>query len=168
MGKVEIAAGGAAPSNGRDTLLLRCVKKLPRPVRFLAVGSTGFLADLAVFTLIIGSGTHPLRARLVSLALATVLTWRFNRAITFDPTGRRQSEEALRYALVTAIAQGTNYAVFAGLVVSISAALPQAAVFAGAVAGAGLSYTGHRVFSFAGRRSALPRDAINQQQEVAL
>jgi len=168
MGKVEIAAGGTAPSNGRDTLLLRCVKKLPRPVRFLAVGSAGFLADLAVFTLIIGVGTHPLRARLVSLAVATVLTWRFNRAITFDPTGRRQGEEALRYALVTAIAQGTNYAVFASLVLSVCASLPQAAVFAGAAAGAGLSYAGHRLFSFAGRRAVLPRDAVNQQQGVAL
>jgi putative flippase GtrA len=167
MGKVEIAAGGAAPSNGRDTLLLRCIKKLPRAVRFLAVGSTGFLTDLAVFTLIIGAGAHPLRARLVSLAIATVLTWRFNRAITFDPTGRRQSEEALRYALVTAVAQGTNYAVFASLVLSVCASLPQAAVFAGAAAGAGLSYTGHRLFSFAGRRAALP-DALNQQQGVAL
>ena len=167
MDKVEIAAGGAAPSNGRDGLLLSCVKKLPRPVRFLAVGSTGFLTDLAVFTLIISSGTHPLRARLVSLAVATVLTWRFNRAITCDPTGRRQSEEALRYALVTAVAQGTNYAVFASLVLSVCAALPQAAVFAGAAAGAGLSYAGHRLFSFAGRRAALP-DTLNQQQGVAL
>jgi putative flippase GtrA len=163
MDNVEIAACGAAPSNGHDGLLLRSIKKLPRPIRFLAVGSAGFLTDLAVFTLIIGAGTHPLRARLVSLAVATVLTWRFNRAITFDPTGRRPSEEALRYAVVTAIAQGMNYAVFASLVVSVFASLPQAAVIFGAAAGAGLSYTGHRLFSFAGRRAAL-----NQEQEVAL
>jgi putative flippase GtrA len=168
MDVVKIAACGVAPSNGCDGILFRYIRKLPRPVRFLAVGSTGFLADLAVFTLITGAGTHPLRARLVSLVLATVLTWRFNRAITFDPSGRRQSEEALRYAVVTAIAQGTNYAVFAGLVVSVFASSPQAAVIVGAAAGAGLSYTGHRLFSFAGRRAVLTHDSLNQEQEVAL
>ena len=166
MGRVEIAACGAAPSRSRRDPLRRCVGKLPRPFRFLAVGSIGLLFDLTVFTLVIAAGLHPLGARLVSLAVATVVTWRLNRALTFDPSGRRQSEEALRYALVTATAQGTNYAVFASLVVSIFAPLPQAALLAGAAAGAGLSYAGHRLFSFAGRRAVLPPDVSNQ--EVAL
>src|SRR5262249_62016515 len=94
MDNVEIAACGAAPSNGHDGLLLRYIKKLPRPIRFLAVGSAGFLTDLAVFTLIFGAGTHPLRARLVSLAVATVLTWRGDRALPFVPPRRAPRQGA--------------------------------------------------------------------------
>jgi putative flippase GtrA len=117
------------------------------------------------FTILIGDGTHPLSARVVSLVIATLVTWRLNRAITFDPTGRHQGEEALRYALVTVTAQGTNYAVFASLVVTAFASFPQGAVLAGAVAGAGLSYGGHRMFSFA--RRAFPQQ-IGKPEEVAL
>ena len=61
---------------------------------------------------------HPLLARLVSLALATLVTWRLNRALTFDRSGRRTGEEAMRYAAVAASAQAVSYAVFAALVVT--------------------------------------------------
>ena len=57
--------------------------------------------------------------RLFSLAAATVVTWRLNRALTFDRSGRRQRDEAMRYAAVTAAAQGTSYAVFAALVLTV-------------------------------------------------
>jgi putative flippase GtrA len=167
MDRVEIAACGAAAVRSRRDTLRRQIGRLPRPFRFLAVGSMGLLVDLTVFTLVIAAGPHPLAARLVSLALATMVTWRLNRAVTFDPTGRRQSAEALRYAIVTATAQGTNYAVFASLVVTVFAPLPQAALLAGAAAGAGLSYAGHRLFSFAARRGGLPKIS-NQEQRVAL
>src|SRR5262245_14962844 len=151
------------PSHG--DLLRRYATRLPRPLRFLAVGGMGLLTDLSVFTILIGDGTHPLSARVVSLIIATLLTWRLNRLVTFDPTGRHQGEEALRYALVTATAQGTNYVVFASLVVTTFATFPQGAVLAGAVAGAGLSYGGHRIFSFA--RRVLPHQ-IGKPEEVAL
>ena len=56
-------------------------------MRFLSVGSVGLITDMAVFTLVIGAGIHPLAARIVSLAVATVVTWRLNRALTFDAAG---------------------------------------------------------------------------------
>lgn len=141
--------------------------RLPRPLRFLGVGAAGLATDLAVFTVILGVGHHPFAARLVSLAVATVVTWRLNRAVTFDPTGRRQRHEAMRYALVTAVAQGTNYTVFATLVIVAFARIPQAAVLAGAVAGAGLSYAGHRLFSFA-RHAPFAGALSNSEQRIAL
>jgi putative flippase GtrA len=170
MDKVEIVGRAAAPSSSsrNDDLLRRYVEKLPRLVRFFGVGGLGLVTDMAVFTIAIGGGAHPLSARLVSLAVATLLTWRLNRALTFDPTGRHQSHEALRYAAVTATAQGTNYAVFAALVVTAFASLPQAALLAGAAVGAVLSYSGHRVFSFARCRNVFPHDMTNHEQEVAL
>ena len=124
-------------------------ERLPRPMRFLIVGGLGLITDLATFTLILHYGVPPLIARLLSLSIATLVTWRLNRALTFDASGRRQNREAIRYATVTAVAQGTSYLVFAVLTLTILAALPQLAIIVGAAAGALLSYNGHRLFAFA-------------------
>ena len=122
---------------------------VPRPIRFLSVGVLGLLTDLGTFTLIVSYGVHPLLARIGSLLVATLVTWRLNRALTFDQTMRRQGEEAMRYGIVTLIAQGTSYAVFSLLVLSIASPLPQAAVIVGAAVGALVGYSGHRLFAFA-------------------
>jgi putative flippase GtrA len=113
------------------------------------VGSAGLSLHLVAFTLLLMQGISPLLAGLLALVAATVLTWRLNRAFTFERSGRRQREEALRYALVTAVAQSTSYGVFALFVSTALAALPQAAVLLGAAAGALISYNGHRLFAFA-------------------
>lgn len=124
---------------------------LPRPLRFLAVGGIGLTTDLCVFTILIGYAPRPLLMRLFSLAAATLVTWRLNRALTFDQSGRHPGEEAMRYAAVTAVSQGTSYTVFAILVLTAFAAMPQAALLIGAVAGALIAYNGHRLFAFAPR-----------------
>jgi putative flippase GtrA len=129
---------------------------LPRPIRFLMVGGIGLVTDLCVFTVIAAWGHHPLAVRLVSLGVATVVTWRLNRALTFARSGRAQHDEAMRYALVTAVAQGTSYAVFAALVLTVLGGLPQAALVGGAAIGALVSYNGHRLFAFAPHRSRHP------------
>jgi putative flippase GtrA len=146
----------ASPAHVRDDRLRRLVAWLPRPFRFLGVGGIGLATDLTVFTLVMAGGTHPLLARLVSLAVATVVTWRLNRMLTFERTGRDQREEALRYAGVTALAQTTSYAVFTLLVLTLLQWLPQAALVAGAAVGALISYNGHRLVSFAPRALSLP------------
>jgi putative flippase GtrA len=130
---------------------------LPRFLRFALVGCVGLAVDLAIFTLVSRFGHHPLAARLFSLGVATLVTWRLNRSLTFARSHRAQTDEVMRYLAVTGAAQGTSYAVFATLVLTVLAALPQAAVIAGAAAGALVSYNGHRLFAFAPRRSALSR-----------
>jgi putative flippase GtrA len=138
-------ATDARPRDGQSSLVAR----VPRPLRFLLVGALGLLADLAVFTIATRLGFHPLIARLVSLSLATFVTWRLNRSFTFERSGRHQGGEAMRYVAVVIAAQATSYGVFAGLVLSIAAQLPQVAVIIGAAAGALISYNGHRLFAFA-------------------
>ena len=59
----------------------------------------------------------------------------------------------MRYAIVTAVAQGTSYALFAAIVLLVSARLPQIALLAGAAVGAAVSYNGHRLFAFAPART---------------
>ena len=124
-------------------------ERLPRAFRFLAVGAIGLATDLAVFTILMGYAARPLMMRLISLGLATLVTWRLNRALTFDDSGRRQHDEAMRYAAVTAASQGTSYAVFAALVLTVFAWMPQAALVVGAGFGAIVGYNGHRLFAFA-------------------
>ncbi len=150
------AAGGATPTRAvaLDDPVRRFFELLPRPLRFLGVGGLGLISDLAVFTLVIAHGHNPLGARLISLAIATLVTWRLNRALTFDRSGRRTADEAMRYAAVTAAAQAISYGVFAVLVVTLLAASPQLAVIVGAAAGALVSYSGQALFAFRPRPAA--------------
>ncbi len=150
-------AAHSAP--GRDAVR-RLVDVLPRPLRFLGVGGLGLMTDLAIFTLVLAYSPHPLPARLVSLAVATLVTWRLNRALTFDRSGRRPTDEAMRYAAVAASAQTVSYAVFATLVVSALSALPQLAVLIGAACGAFASYAGQALFTFRPRTPAGPQGRI--------
>ena len=144
-GKLDM--GAAAPA--RPDPLRVLAEYLPRPLRFLTVGGIGLTTDLCVFTILIGHSPRPLLMRLLSLAAATLVTWRLNRALTFDQSGRRQHDEAMRYAAVTAVSQGASYAVFAALVLTVFAVFPQAALVAGAAVGAIVGYNGHRLFAFA-------------------
>ncbi len=122
---------------------------LPRSLRFLGVGGLGLLIDLAIFTLIIAHAPHPLLARLVSLAAATLVTWRLNRALTFDRSGRRPADEAMRYAAVAAAAQARELQRCSQSWSSPSSPqCPQLAVLAGAAAGAVVSYNGQALFAF--------------------
>jgi putative flippase GtrA len=152
VAKIEAPAQAAAIEDP----VRRLLEVLPRPVRFLGVGGLGLIADLAVFTAIIGHGVPPLTARLVSLAVATLITWRLNRALTFDRSGRRPTDEAMRYTAVAAAAQAVSYAVFAALVVTVFRAIPQLAVLCGAATGAAVSYSGQILFAFRPHRPVEP------------
>ena len=46
----------------------------------------------------------------------------------------------MRYATVTVVAQGTSYAIFAALALTVFTALPQAAILIGAAIGALLAF----------------------------
>src|SRR5436189_6468951 len=111
MSVEKIELGPARPDP-----LRALAEHLPRPLRFLGVGAIGLTTDICIFTILIGFAPRPLLMRLFSLGAATLVTWRLNRLLTFDRSGRHQSEEAMRYAMVTAVSQGTSYAVFAAFV----------------------------------------------------
>jgi putative flippase GtrA len=142
-----------APGGAHDPLR-GLVDRLPRPMRFLGVGALGLITDFCVFTILNGYDPHPLLTRLVSIGAATIVTWRLNRALTFDHSGRAVGDEAMRYALVTATSQGTSYAVFAALVLTVLGSIPHLALVIGAAAGALVGYNGHRLFAFAPRGRA--------------
>ncbi len=123
---------------------------LPRGLhKFLGVGFVGLAVDLGLFSVLERVGVPFLIARGISMPVATLVTWSLNRRHTFTPTGRKAHHEALRYALVTGVAQSVNYVV---MVVAASHAprLPHVvAAFVGSVVATLFSYTGQRFFTFA-------------------
>jgi putative flippase GtrA len=133
---------------GHPDALATSLACLPRPARFLLVGSCGLLTDIGFFSVLFAFGLNPLIARAFSLALATLVTWRLNRHVTFDRSGRHPADEAVRYALVAAGAQGIGYLIFAGLALTVFARVPQIAIVIGAAAVTVISYNGQRLIAF--------------------
>lgn len=148
VNKSEGGAVSQATPKSTGGSVRKLIDALPRPVRFLGVGGFGLVTDLGIFTLIVAHHPQPLLARLISLAIATIVTWRLNRTLTFDRSGRRPANEAIRYALVAASAQAVSYALFAILVVTAFGAAPQLAVLVGAATAALFSYGGQALFTF--------------------
>src|SRR5580765_7557632 len=109
VGKFALRSDQSALSSGSGMRqrLGALAQRHQRPLCFLVVGGLGVATDIAVFTILAMVGAHTLLAGALALVAATVLTWRLNRTFTFDRSGRRQGEEAMRYAAVTAVAQGT-------------------------------------------------------------
>jgi len=131
------------------------------------VGGFGLITDIGFFTLLFASGMHALIARAFSLALATIVTWRLNRHLTFSDSGRHQAEEAARYALVAAVAQGIGYLIFAVLALTVFSKIPQIAIIIGAVTVTLISYNGQRLIAFAPRKASAPTACSIPAQEAA-
>jgi putative flippase GtrA len=148
-------------------IIRQLAQRLPRPLRFLAVGGLGITTDIGFFTLAATHGAHPFAARALSLGVATLVTWRLNRHLTFERSGRKQRLEAMRYLAVTLTAQATSYAVFALLIVTIMAPLPQLAIIIGAAIAALVSYNGHRLIAFAPRKPSA-RGSLSEKRQWEL
>ena len=90
----EVAAEHSRNATSARPAVTGLIGLVPRPLRFLAVGAAGLMTDMGAFSLVTLLWSHPLPVRLLSLALATVVTWRLNRAITFErslrPPARRR------------------------------------------------------------------------------
>lgn len=118
-------------------------------IRFLIVGVGGLSVDVAVLWLMKdGAGLSHEVARLVSLAVATVVTWALNRHFTFGESGRGQGVEFGRYAIVAAVAQSVNYLTYLGVIEAAPHIDYRIAAVIGAVVATGFSYTGQRFFTF--------------------
>jgi putative flippase GtrA len=120
-----------------------------RFIRFVMVGGAGFLVDAGVLAALHHrAALDPFSARLVSIAAAALVTWRLNRAFTFESAGARQGREGLRYALVALVAAGLNFLLYA-LVLSVIPGLPPvAAVVVATFISLLVSYLGYSRFAF--------------------
>jgi putative flippase GtrA len=115
-----------------------------RFLRFALVGGTGFLIDAALLAILHhGAGFDPFSARVLSISASAFSTWRLNRRITFEPSGRHQASEGLRYGVVAALTAGVNYLLYALALVLWPALPPIAALIGATLLAMGLSYAGY-------------------------
>ena len=77
-------------------------------VRFLAVGTSGYVLNLLVFWLSTGGGMHYIPAAIVAFAVAWTNNFLLNRHWTFRAGGDRMMAQGLRYLLVCLVALGAN------------------------------------------------------------
>jgi len=86
--------------------------------KFGVVGAVAYVVDVGLFNVLRSAGEHPLladqplSAKLISTALATVVSWLGNRYWTFRHTRRPQARrEFLIYVLVCSIGLGISLAI---------------------------------------------------------
>jgi putative flippase GtrA len=148
----------------------RLITLAPRGlIRFLCVGVFGLATQLGTFDLLHRIGVDKSLAWVCGLVLSTLVTWQLNRRLTFKASGRRRRSEIVRYALVTAVAQGVSFIVFNSLIAAeplahpvFPAALhglahnlwPDVSLITGAVIATLFSYSGQRFFTFAPHKDA--------------
>jgi putative flippase GtrA len=122
--------------------------------RFAIVGGVGFVIDAGLLAFLHhGAGLDPFLARLVSIVVSALCTWRLNRAVKFGVSQRSQAEEGMRYGAVAALAAGLNYLIYATLLVWPGLPPVVAAVLATLTA-MGFSYAGYSRLVFSGAGSS--------------
>jgi putative flippase GtrA len=125
--------------------------EVERFLRFAVVGGTGFLIDVGVLTLMHnGAGLDPFSARLISISVAAISTWRLNRVVTFGASPSGQASEGLRYAIVAALTACLNYAVYCLGLVLWRELPPVAAAVVATLVAMTFSYLGYSRFAFQG------------------
>ena len=104
------------------------MSRVGQPVRFLVVGTGGYVVNLAVFAGLDALGTPYVPASVLSYAVANALMYLGNRYFTFRLGHEGFWSAYARYMLVGAVVVGLNAAILAALVegTGINAVLGQA------------------------------------------
>lgn len=98
---------------------MTATRPLTKAIRFLIVGGLGFIVDAGVLALLVANDTGPFAARIMSILLAMFVTWRLNRSLTFGASHDGQVREASRYFSVAAAVALLNYAIYAGILITV-------------------------------------------------
>ena len=123
-------------------------------LHFCVAGTLGFLVDAGLVQALVWGGVGPYLARVVSVALAVLTTFAYNRRITFhDRPGGALLPAFGRYLLGNAAGLSVNYGAYAAMVASVPLAKswPVLAVAVGSVAGMLVNFVAARHFVFVAR-----------------
>lgn len=120
-------------------------RTLPELLKFLAVGSVGFVVEAVILTILTVYATwSPWQARIPSFLSAVLITWALNRRHTFPRRGlERRTIEAFFYTAIQGGGALINLAVF-GACLTVWPKLghmPVVALAIGAVAGFAFNFT---------------------------
>ena len=84
--------------------------------KFCAVGASGYLVNLAVFTILVGSGLHYLLAATGSFLVAVTNNYIWNRLWTFRGQRGHVAYQGLRFLVVSGVSLGANLVILHVLV----------------------------------------------------
>ena len=91
-------------------------ERLPQPLKFVVVGTGGFLLNVAAFTLLFDLGTWYLAASVLAYLASNAAMYIGNRYFTFGLSHAGFIAAYLRYAVVGAIVAVLTAVLLAGLV----------------------------------------------------
>ena len=115
--------------------------------RFALVGASGYLVNLAVYTLLVkGLGLHYLLAAICSFLVAVTNNYTWNRLWTFRGQRGHVGYQGLRFLVVSTLALAANLTVLAALVqLGVGKVLAQAIAI---VLVTPLNFVGNKLWSF--------------------
>jgi len=120
-------------------------------LHFCVAGTLGFLVDAGLVQALVWGGAGPYLARVVSVAVAVLTTFAYNRRVTFrDRPGGPLPTAFGRYLLGNAAGLSVNYAAYAAVVATLplARAWPVLAVAVGSLAGMLVNFAAARHFVF--------------------
>src|SRR2546423_8853770 len=135
-------------------LRTRAVRALRRPAnwvqlaKFGAVGATGYVVNLAVYTALLrGAGWHYAYAATVSFLVAVTNNYLWNRIWTFRSQRGHVAFQGLRFFTVALVAYGANLGILAALIgLGMNKVVAQAIAI---VLVTPLNFVGNKLWSFA-------------------
>ncbi|MFA5580353.1 MAG: GtrA family protein [Paracoccaceae bacterium] len=123
-------------------------------LRFLIVGSIGFIIDAGLLVLLVYRGIDPYWGRVISFACAVGVTFLLNRAWTFrEIHSSGKTSQAMQYILTQIFGMAINYAIYASVIRTVGTA-PIAALFgvaAGSMVALIFNYNVNRLWVFPAR-----------------
>jgi putative flippase GtrA len=84
--------------------------------KFCTVGASGYLVNLVVFTILVGSGLHYLLAATGSFLVAVTNNYIWNRLWTFRGQRGHVAYQGLRFLVVSGVSLGANLVILHVLV----------------------------------------------------
>jgi putative flippase GtrA len=132
----------------------RAVRALRRPAnwmqlaKFGAVGATGYVVNLAVYTALLrGAGWHYAYAATVSFLVAVTNNYLWNRVWTFRDQRGHVAHQGARFFVVALVAYAANLGILAALIAfGLNKVLAQAIAI---VLVTPLNFIGNKLWSFA-------------------
>jgi len=135
-----------ARRRARASRALRAPHNWVQLAKFSVVGASGYAVNLAVFTVLVGSGLHYSLAAACSFLVAVTNNYTWNRLWTFRGQRGHIAYQGLRFLVVALIALAANEVILAVLV-----ALDVGEVLAQAIAVAlvmPINFVGNKLWSF--------------------
>ncbi len=121
-------------------------------LRFLLVGGLAFALDAGLLELLVTSGSPPLTARILSIALALQCSYVLHARFTYRPRSRLNVRSWAQFMASNLIGAALNYGVFAVALMGAALQPPSAnrlvAVIAGTAAGLVFNHWANRRFAF--------------------